>query len=620
MHTVMQHHSLRASEASVRLFPIMFPDSEIASKVQLHRTKVAYTITHGLAPYFHKQVLETCSKCTYFTVGFDESLNKVSQMGQMDLVVRCFNPDTNEVCTSYFDSVFLGHSTSSDLLNGFLRALQGLNLKKLLQISMDGPNVNKKFLQDMNNLLNDDPDAPILVNIGTCGLHTVHNSYKVAVKETQWDIAQFLRALHFLFCYVPARRADYTHYSGSNVFPLKYCAIRWLENSKVIERAIDVLPNVDKYVEGAKRDKKIPNCNSFKIVSTSLKDKLLKAKLSFLLSLVGDLEPFLKQFQTDLPFAPLLYESLIATMKNVMTRFVKSESLQSSGNVLKINLDSKENLLPASKVDIGYAARAALRGTPGLNDRDVLVFRTDCLRGMVALCKKLLERSPLAYKLTKGISCFDPSVAKQPLPLSSKRLTIALNAFVENKWISGNEADHIQREFTSVCENDTFKEVVNSLSSKDERLDHFWLRTVLPTVNLKTEKLASFLKMILILFHGNASLERGFSVNKEIIVENMLQESLVAQRRIYDAISNLGGVEKVFINKNMLHAARNAHALYVQNLKEKREASEVEDSLQKKMRKAALLLKELEEKKRRVMAEARQSLVAIDEEISSLKQ
>ena len=344
----------------------------------------------------------------------------------------------------------------------------------------------------------------------------------MAVKETQWDIAQFLCALHFLFCYVPARRADYTHYSGSNVFPLKYCAIRWLENSKVIERAIDALPNVDKYVEGAKRDKKIPNCNSFKIVSTSLKDKLLKAKLSFLLSLVGDLEPFLKQFQTDLPFAPLLYESLIATMKNVMTRFVKSESLQSSGNVLKINLDSKENLLPASKVDIGYAARAALRGTPGLNDRDVLVFRTDCLRGMVALCKKLLERSPLAYKLTKGISCFDPSVAKQPLPLSSKRLTIALNAFVENKWISGNEADHIQREFTSVCENDTFKEVVNSLSSKDERLDHFWLRTVLPTVNLKTEKLASFLKMILILFHGNASLERGFSVNKEIIVENII--------------------------------------------------------------------------------------------------
>ena len=93
-------------------------------------------------------------------------------MGQMDLVVRCFNPDTNEVCTSYFDSVFLGHSTSSDLLNGFLRALQGLNLKKLLQISMYGPNVNKKFLQNMNNLLNDDPDAPILVNIGTCGFHT----------------------------------------------------------------------------------------------------------------------------------------------------------------------------------------------------------------------------------------------------------------------------------------------------------------------------------------------------------------------------------------------------------------------------------------------------------------
>ena len=67
--------------------------------------------------------------------------------------------------------------------------------------------------------------------------------------------------------------------------------------------------------------------------------------------------------------------------------------------------------------------------------------------------------------------------------------------------------------------------------------------------------------MILILFHENASLEHGFSINKEILVENPLLESLVAQGRVYDVIANRGGIEKVSIAKNLIHAARNVHAL-----------------------------------------------------------
>ena len=62
--------------------------------------------------------------------------------------------------------------------------------------------------------------------------------------------------------------------------------------------------------------------------------------------------------------------------------------------------------------------------------------------------------------------------------------------------------------------------------------------------------------MILNLFHGNASLEHGFSVNKEILVGNLVQESLLVQRRLYDAISNLGGIEKVSVTKSMIHASK----------------------------------------------------------------
>ena len=39
------------------------------------------------------------------------------------------------------------------------------------------------------------------------------------------------------------------------------------------------------------------------------------------------------------------------------------------------------------------------------------------------------------------------------------------------------------------------------------------------------------------LSHGNASVERGFSVNESILVENMSERSLIGQRLVIDAIN-----------------------------------------------------------------------------------
>ena len=44
------------------------------------------------------------------------------------------------------------------------------------------------------------------------------------------------------------------------------------------------------------------------------------------------------------------------------------------------------------------------------------------------------------------------------------------------------------------------------------------------------------------LSHGQASVGLGFSVNKEIEVENLLEHSLVAQRTICDYVEAVGGV------------------------------------------------------------------------------
>jgi hypothetical protein len=143
----------------------MFPDSDIARQIKLQRTKVAYTINFGLAQYFFRELLDLCSSCDHYVLGFDESLNKVVEKGQIDLFIRFWDTNSNQVCTRYYASSFMGHATAADLTS-FQEATKDLSFSKLLQISMDGPNVNKKFLKDLiAELKEDNADAPIPLNL-----------------------------------------------------------------------------------------------------------------------------------------------------------------------------------------------------------------------------------------------------------------------------------------------------------------------------------------------------------------------------------------------------------------------------------------------------------------------
>ena len=57
----------------------------------------------------------------------------------------------------------------------------------------------------------------------------------------------------------------------------------------------------------------------------------------------------------------------------------------------------------------------------------------------------------------------------------------------------------------------------------DERLDVFSMSYLSRHV-----KLREVVKLVMILSHGNTSVESGFSANEEMVVENMSEGSLVA--------------------------------------------------------------------------------------------
>ena len=161
----------------------------------------------GIAPYFRELLLPEIKKASCFVVSFDESYSHELQKEQMDFTVRYFKNDKVE--SRYLTSIFLGHTTAKDLKKKFEEATEQLHLKKLIQISADGPNVNWKLLDSIAEDRSSNEQYPILLNVGSCSLHVVHGAFRNGMKQTNWGIDLLLKSLHSLFKETPARREDY---------------------------------------------------------------------------------------------------------------------------------------------------------------------------------------------------------------------------------------------------------------------------------------------------------------------------------------------------------------------------------------------------------------------------
>ena len=70
------------------------------------------------------------------------------------------------------------------------------------------------------------------------------------------------------------------------------------------------------------------------------------------------------------------------------------------------------------------------------------------------------------------------------------------------------------------------------------------------------------IEIVFIFSHSQVSVESGFSINSSIMVENLQEESLVAQRFVYDSVNSLGGIKKIdsiLINSKMLKSVKDAN-------------------------------------------------------------
>ena len=627
---VESNYSYASVSDDAERFCLMFPDSKIAKRYKQSRTKVNYVIQYGIAPYIKDLYIKDFSGLP-FVFKFDETATAQVKK-QYDAYIQYWSRETNLVNCVYIGSSYVGHCFAKDLLQKFKDFSEEMNLDQslLLQLGMDGPNVNTRFEKDLLAEIDKEYGVNFL-KLGSCSLHITHNGVREGIKAFGFDIEIFVNDVCFFFKLSAARRQDYKltelFTEIETQYFLKHSSCRWLSMKKPVLRMLDQWENLVEYFLKflPKQDnfsKQIKATQRYKRIVRFLKSQTSKAELCFIAYIAYSFEEYLCKMQSSHPMIHCLYEQISSLMFKFMKNFVEISAITTIQDEVVIakqgielaSVDIERNQKKLELIEIGSKAKSLLNEMD-ISSENKRIFRKKCMSLYVTSTKYLIRKLPISNVFLKDAQYLHPEKrlfvsSASAISRIAHEVTCALknnlkSVFHVSEYTTiGEVVDEIKYQWQLYQLTDIPKEWYLNASEEAERekkitksywrdiernwieitpddyeeirtvrIDSYWAKVIEMKNSdggYKFHQLGALIKSVLILSHGNAGPEQGFSINKSIIAAHgtrIGEENLVALRRTKHRLIQLGGVCNFRITKDLLESVNQSRRRYVEAAK-----------------------------------------------------
>ena len=153
------------------------------------------------------------------------------------------------------------------------------------------------------------------------------------------------------------------------------------------------------------------------------------------------------------------------------------------------------------------------------------------------------------------------------------KFKVVLKKLVECQRLNIRSCDSLVLQYSEFLDLATKVETsaFEEFNFKVDRLDVFLQKHIGSVRSLS--KLWDLLRELLILSHGQATVERGFSVNRQVMIENMKEQTFIAQRTIHDHIQSIGGLVSWWLAGNFLQQLVQGENVTLPILKSRRKSS-----------------------------------------------
>jgi hypothetical protein len=172
------------------------------------------------------------------------------------------------------------------------------------------------------------------------------------------------------------------------------------------------------------------------------------------------------------------------------------------------------------------------------------------------------------------MACLDPAAILESKAQAEAKLKRIMHSLVNKRKFNISCCDAVLNEFSAFVDSAISNESLGAFSRKTERIDTFLYDRL--AHQQQYSNLWQVVKTLLLLSHGQATVESGFSINKEVEEINIAERTLIAKRIIIDAVRAAGGINKVEITPRLLISASSAYSRYEAFLQDEKKKKETE--------------------------------------------
>jgi hypothetical protein len=257
----------------------------------------------------------------------------------------------------------------------------------------------------------------------------------------------------------------------------------------------------------------------------------------------------------DKPLIVYLASDLTLLLSNLLNLFVKSDVMRANTTGFKLanfEVEKKNNHIAVKKINIGNASKLALASS-NATELQKRQFYDECFQMMCALVSKIQERCPLKYSIVRAFAALDPQIITDNNDAAVAKFSIITKKLVVARIKTSGQCDKAEREFRRMIREKA--DIFKNYDPKDERLDEFCHGLLDDKEEFR--ELWNIVQLIMVLSHGQATVERGFSVNDDMLLPNIKKESLIGQRIVFDTMKSLNmKLHEFKITENILKYCR----------------------------------------------------------------
>ncbi|CAM4842632.1 unnamed protein product [Rotaria magnacalcarata] len=436
--------------------------------------------------------------------------------------VLCFDEQTNNQDR---------HATAAILKTAIIDSLKadGLELNQLLMLGRDSPFINLSLENMIDNEMKKIGSG--LLKLGGCHLHVAHNGFKAVLWEPLHE---------YFLVYLPV-------------------------NQKV----------------------QVQNNDRYERIKETLTSYVIKIRLQFVLFLCENIfDRFLTLFQQEAPLIHVLHSELSSLYRLVLLQFLKTDYAgdKVGGCLLDLDFKLNEKQLNNKHIRIGEETRKLLNH---LTQQEREKVFEDVKKIYHTTAEYLKKNLPLKNSFLSDVQILHPSYRSVEYSDEIVRIARAVPGLLSEREIDYSRDEWLIYSLdNNIDEKWYIKEKKKDCSGTEliiyHRIDYYWNKVLnITTANgfAKYPTLSKLIKNILIIPHGNADVERGFSINENLVPENRSKLSCLSingLRSTYDGVKFIGNgsSHKVPINREIIKSIKMSYSLYKKDIQSKKKVSE----------------------------------------------